>query len=84
MEGPRAPAESLQICGCSGGVDPVGQATSLPIQREKRDKSHRNWCLGTLLREVDKTVKKLVRVHKQGWSVVGRVRAQAQTHIVCF
>lgn len=35
MEGPRALAESLQICGCSGGVDPVGQATSLLIPREK-------------------------------------------------
>ncbi|KAA8579580.1 hypothetical protein FQN60_006673, partial [Etheostoma spectabile] len=30
MEGPRALAECLQICGCSGGVDPISQTEMLP------------------------------------------------------
>lgn len=32
--GPQAPPEILQICGCSV-ADPVGQTTSLPIQRKR-------------------------------------------------
>lgn len=37
-----------KICGCSSGVDPVGQVTSLP-KYGKKDKSHYNLRLRTLL-----------------------------------
>lgn len=52
------------ICGCSGGVDFIGQATSLLIRREKKDKSRSNWCQGSQRDDQRKsTQKSKLRMH---------------------
>lgn len=54
------------ICGCSGGVDPVGASRITSNPEEERDKSWRNWCLGTLQGRSGKVDRWSERAHKQG------------------
>lgn len=70
------------ICGRSGGVDPVGASHITSNPEEDRDKSWRNWCLGTLQgrsgklidgqrERINKAAQKHIRTLKQ-WTA-GRV-----------
>lgn len=52
------------ICGCSGGVDPVGASRITSNPEEERDKSWRNWCLGTLQGRSGKVDRRSERAQK--------------------